>query len=856
MRCHLRVNLLAVSMAVVGLVSLLSAAGPSRGTAARATTLWTVTSTADSGPGTLRHALLQARAGDTITFDPAVFPPGSPATVFLLSQLPSITQDGLTLDASNAGVVLDGSAVVGEVFWGLGIEANGVTVRGLQIVRFAGNGIAVWGRDNTIGGDRHVGAGPTGQGNLVSKNAQAGIGLWGAETQSNIVQGNIVGADPTETLDWGNGGDGIHINAANHNLFLDNVIGGNTTGIQGCCTTDTSHNVIRDNWIGLGRDGITPIPNKINGVWFHDGASHNIVGPGNVIAYNGSVGVMMHTAASLGNTITRNRIFGNGGGIGLADDSNGGLKAPAITSFNLGAGTVMGQTCPGCVVEVFSDQDDQGGIYEGSAQADRYGAFAFHKGMAFAGPHLTATATDATGNTSPFSMYTSGSGAEWVLQTGNLRPVYHLRARPSAELAENHISGGSNTPQQHGGPFEEFLAWLHKEQFAQGLKCLHIALNEGEEPIDWSQSEFTIDPRVDDWFDILNDNGVAIALVLNFWDKANHPNGWPPIPSRFTTEEEIQRYLDYVRFVVGYFKGRVAYYDLWNEPDNMGSTIQHIKPEDFVELIRRTVPVIREADPDAKIMVPSVAYLRNPYSHDYLFHIINSDIMPLVDVVAWHPMFGTSPDYEEDREYYYAYPEIVQDIQRTAAAHGFQGTYRADEIYWRSPDCGSGCDPSLPMHTNITAAKYLGRGVVTNLGLGVVAGGGNSVIRLQTFAMISSLGTVFAGSEPVSFPVEVQTTITNVVTYTFALPDGAYLVAVWNDGIAVDEDPGVGATLTLPGFAGRMAVGMDPLHSIMQPLVTENAGGALVIRNLRVKDYPLFIRVAPQRRVYLPIIKQ
>jgi len=40
-----------------------------------------VTSTADSGNGTLRQAMDNAVSGDTITFDTGVFPPGSPVTI-------------------------------------------------------------------------------------------------------------------------------------------------------------------------------------------------------------------------------------------------------------------------------------------------------------------------------------------------------------------------------------------------------------------------------------------------------------------------------------------------------------------------------------------------------------------------------------------------------------------------------------------------------------------------------------------------------------------------------------------------------------------------------------------------------
>jgi hypothetical protein len=44
-----------------------------------------VTNTNDGGLGSLRQCLLDAHSGDTITFDPSVFPPASPATIALTS---------------------------------------------------------------------------------------------------------------------------------------------------------------------------------------------------------------------------------------------------------------------------------------------------------------------------------------------------------------------------------------------------------------------------------------------------------------------------------------------------------------------------------------------------------------------------------------------------------------------------------------------------------------------------------------------------------------------------------------------------------------------------------------------------
>jgi hypothetical protein len=134
--------------------------------------------------------------------------------------------------------------------------------------------------------------------------------------------------------------------------------------------------------------------------------------------------------------------------------------------------------------------------------------------------------------------------------------------------------------------------------------------------------------------------------------------------------------------------------------------------------------------------------------------------------------------------------------------------------------------------------------------------GGVSDRRQETSAVVSNLATVFAGAWAESFPIQVQTTLTDVVSYTFALPNDAHLLAIWNDAPAVEDDPGTNTTLILPGFAGQVAIGIDPLHSLVQSLITHDDGQALVIQDVRVKDYALLVRLAPRQRVCLPIIRR
>ena len=531
-----------------------------------------VNRTADSGPGTLREALTIAVSGDLIVFNPDVFPPTSPVTIPLTSALPVINQGNLAIDASNAGVILDGSGIgttpetmllddvsltldggpnliingdftaglghwrpwdeapgatrsitttdfksppnayewttvvhagdsrtvydttdtsepfddwpyydgstvwipatgnavevrfwyrsgVGVRLWavfpdgvglfagdqnfpweadwtegvfsrelppdavgvalelyyrhpqgwtcGLPIESNGNTVQGLQIVNFPNHGIAL--RDaqsNTIGGNREVGIGPLGQGNLVSGNGECGVDLWGGGTSFNTIMGNYIGTDLSGTAAWANHQDGVHLYDANNNQVIGNLISGNDRDGVSIAGVGAFNNTVSGNYIGTDVYGTAAIGN-LNGVKIAYGAKNNTIGgdmpgEGNVISGNVENGVLIEGSDSTGNTISHNSITANGGaGIENVNGGNTELASPVITD-TVGM-TVSGTACADCTLEFFSDDEDEGRVFEGSTTAESDGTFTFSRIESFTSPNVTATATDADGNTSEFS---------------------------------------------------------------------------------------------------------------------------------------------------------------------------------------------------------------------------------------------------------------------------------------------------------------------------------------------------------------------------------------------------------------------------------------------------------------------
>jgi len=356
-------------------------------------------------------------------------------------------------------------ATAGAGVDGLRLGGSGSTVRGLVIHGFDGSGIRVDGsgghtlQGNYIGidaaGNAALGNGEYGiwlasDANLVGgtspqeRNVISGSGIDGIfvdGASGNVIQGNYIGTNAAGTAALGNAEDGIWLQNASNTLIggtaagEGNLISGNDwSGIA--FTGGGAGNAIQGNLIGVDATG-GALGNLRHGVQLL-GSDGTVVGgiaggAGNVIANNGLAGVSIEAGTGhsvLGNTMRSNV------GLGIDIGSNGvtandagdldvgpnqGMNTPVIYSVLLSGGnvTVAGEARPGATVQLFRATADPSGQGEGETllwTEDATGAtpglvdptavqfsFTFAAGPVTAGDAITATATDAGGNTSEFS---------------------------------------------------------------------------------------------------------------------------------------------------------------------------------------------------------------------------------------------------------------------------------------------------------------------------------------------------------------------------------------------------------------------------------------------------------------------
>jgi len=146
-----------------------------------------------------------------------------------------------------------------------------------------------------------------------------GILINGSGAFGNIVRNCFIGTEGSSTGE-GNGGVGIQISSGASNSTIGgaldtdrNVIAGNGSAGVLIGSTGSRFNTISGNYIGVAADGVTPIGNTNAGVGILEGADTNTIGSlneaeGNIIAGNSGTGVFITGASTRSNSVIRNRI--------------------------------------------------------------------------------------------------------------------------------------------------------------------------------------------------------------------------------------------------------------------------------------------------------------------------------------------------------------------------------------------------------------------------------------------------------------------------------------------------------------------------------------------------------------------
>ena len=386
-------------------------------------------------------------------------------------------------------------------------------------------------------------------------------------------------------------------------------------------------------------------------------------------------------------------------------------------------------------------------------------------------------------------------------------------------------------------PRDPYIPWNRRwwtRMFDAGVNFIRIGQYENSSDYtswDWverKRGEYSVVPELDDYVNSLVENGVHIEIQLLYGnplytapvgrapaiispesggfhnpDRSLYSVYWPP-----KTEEQLQAFTKYVAWMVNHFRGRVQYYEIWNEP-NIDYWNPVPSPEEYGKLFKASAPVVHATDPHAKTVFGGLAGADQKFAKRALdaCNCANE-----IDVFAYHnyPNYGhnlnpeapnadsdTNPSSKPLRDMVRSYPGIRKEL-----------VFWDDEFNDGLPTW-SGSDESVQ-------TKYIPRGMLTDrasdvrtfVWLIVGATDGNELddfgmlhgLRLKpddfkprpVFYALQNTNTLFSDTQLApSVRVEAKpgTTVPKPpVTHAFRSADGKVIVAYW---LPVLSKPGV-----------------------------------------------------------------
>ena len=98
-----------------------------------------------------------------------------------------------------------------------------------------------------------------------------------------------------------------------------------------------------------------------------------------------------------------------------------------------------------------------------------------------------------------------------------------------------------------------------------------------------------------------------VALIARLdappaWSRADGEARGP-----FGPPDDYGDYADFVQAVATRYRGRISYYQIWNEPNGNGEWGLVVNPEQFTQLLCLAYQRIKSADPDALILAPALS---------------------------------------------------------------------------------------------------------------------------------------------------------------------------------------------------------------------------------------------------------
>ena len=241
----------------------------------------------------------------------------------------------------------------------------------------------------------------------------------------------------------------------------------------------------------------------------------------------------------------------------------------------------------------------------------------------------------------------------------------------------------------------------------QGMKNIGVSII--REEIRWtsvepSKGDFEwggIDAKVNK----IKSYGIDVLLIIDYgnpWASGSDDDRYvPPEADKF--EIFKKSYGDYVYEIVSHYKGKVKYFEIWNEPDIQSTWRPEPNAKQYTELLKEAYTRAKQADQDCVILSAGLSHIIMPFFRE----MYENGIKDYCDILGSHPYLWTqSPN---SREF-----DKVKELRDLMLEYG------DDKEIWFT-EFGYPTSGENSINEKEQAEWFAKKGAAINLGSGIIA---------------------------------------------------------------------------------------------------------------------------------------
>lgn len=185
--------------------------------------------------------------------------------------------------------------------------------------------------------------------------------------------------------------------------------------------------------------------------------------------------------------------------------------------------------------------------------------------------------------------------------------------------------------------------------------------------VEKTKGSYTVPEYDENYVKTFAENGTKILIALDYSNTLYDSTGFPK------TDSSIEAYANYCAFMAEHFKGKIDYFEIWNEPCYESFTGgSAISGADYAKLLKAAYTAIKKVNKEATVVGCALGAVNKGTVNTFFSDILKAGGGEYMDAMSFHPYIDTGMYCDETSVENHRVEKQLSAVQKILADNNLQ----------------------------------------------------------------------------------------------------------------------------------------------------------------------------------------